>query len=78
MSWAPGQGATYFPENTGFRIKSTDKLIAQMHYNLTDTRLEGQSDQTKIALALKNSVAREGFLFCMILCWAAFPKRQKP
>jgi hypothetical protein len=61
ISWAPGQGATYFPKDTGYRIKSTDRLVVQVHYNLADSRLEGQTDQTQVSLALNNSVAREGF-----------------
>lgn len=61
VSWAPGQGATYFPENTGFRIKASDQLIVQVHYNLADEVLIGQTDQTHIGLALKDTVAREGF-----------------
>lgn len=61
VSWAPGQGATYFPENTGFRIRTSDQLIAQVHYNLVNPLLIGQSDQTQVSLALKDSVAREGF-----------------
>jgi hypothetical protein len=60
VSWAPGQGATYFPENTGYRIKSTDWLVAQVHYNMSDASLIGQHDETAISLLLKNSVQREG------------------
>jgi hypothetical protein len=61
VSWAPGQGTTFFPSTTGFRIKASDQLVVQVHYNLADPALIGRSDQTQISLALKDSVAREGF-----------------
>jgi hypothetical protein len=32
-AWAPGGGATFYPEGTGIRIRPKRPLILQMHYN---------------------------------------------
>lgn len=59
--WAPGTGATTYPNNTGIRIAShsytsasetiSTSLILQVHYN-TANALDNYSDQTKMKLKL--------------------------
>lgn len=45
--WAPGSGATLYPEGTGVRLRGGAPLIIQVHYNLLANR---RSDQTRIRL----------------------------
>lgn len=61
ITWAPGQGITEYPEGTGVRIRSTDLFVVQVHYNMAEEEVRGQSDQTTVRLRLEDSVAREGF-----------------
>jgi hypothetical protein len=55
--WAPGTGATRFPDNTGLRLLSGRELIMQVHYNLGT-----QSDRTTVALELASNVTKEGVM----------------
>jgi len=61
VSWAPGQGVTELPPGVGYRVKTTDYLILQVHYNLVDPELEGVTDQTALQIRFADSVEREGY-----------------
>ncbi len=58
--WAPGQGVVHYPERTGLHLGSGELLVIQVHYNLSNPELDGQVDQTSIALHLENEVERPG------------------
>lgn len=62
VAWAPGQGAVLFPDGSGVKIGAGDRLIAQVHYNLVDTSLRGEADQTQINLLLSEEVEQEAFI----------------
>jgi len=59
VSWAPGQGIVAYPAGMGVPIRSTDKLVVQMHYNLADVGSQPRTDQTKIHLRFAPSVDRQ-------------------
>ncbi len=61
VTWAPGMGLVHFPGDTGYRIKAGAKIVIQVHYNLADPEVLGQSDTTTMRLELKDSVPIEGF-----------------
>jgi len=56
VSWAPGGGATNFPEGTGVRIEPGQVLVFQMHYNLAAGT---GPDETAVHLSLTDEVERE-------------------
>ena len=58
--WAPGQGPVEFPVKSGVPLKPTDKVVIQIHYNMSDMNLVGQSDQTTVNLRLADEVERVG------------------
>jgi hypothetical protein len=60
VSWAPGQGAVELPAGSGSRVRAGDLLVVQVHYNMTDPEVIGQSDSTTVKLRLADEVAREG------------------
>lgn len=61
VSWAPGMGVTDLPQEVGYRVTPSDWLIVQVHYNLVDPELAGQTDQSTLRLRWADEVAREGF-----------------
>ena len=62
VSWAPGMGATEFPDGSGPRVGSEDLLIAQVHYNMADAAVIGQSDTTQIDIRFAEEVEREALI----------------
>lgn len=58
VGWAPGSGATYYPEGTGLKVKKGDVLVVQMHYNVTG---KSKVDRTKIRLKYADKVDAEAF-----------------
>jgi len=60
VTWAPGTGATRFPEGTGIRIASNEVFVLQMHYNLADDN--GEPDTTQVQLDLVDEVDREAHM----------------
>lgn len=56
ITWAPGSGATKFPEGTGIRIRPGHQLVVQIHYHLVG---EVGTDQTEVHLAFEREVERE-------------------
>mgnify|MGYP002777812993 CR=1 FL=1 len=61
ITWAPGMGVTELPEGVGYRMKPTDWMIVQVHYNMPEPELIGQTDQTTMRVRWADEVAREGF-----------------
>ncbi|HEY7371342.1 MAG TPA: hypothetical protein VIF57_04125 [Polyangia bacterium] len=59
VTWAPGQGVVSYPDGMGVPIKTTDKLVVQIHYNLADPASAGKSDSTTIHLRFAPSVNRQ-------------------
>lgn len=47
-AWAPGGGATFFPDGTGIKLRKGRPLILQVHYNTLAG--EGLSDRTNVDL----------------------------
>ena len=60
LTWAPGSGATNFPDGTGIRIKAGQKFVIQMHYSLIDAG--PTEEQTEIKFAFADEVEREGHM----------------
>ncbi len=60
--WAPGTGATRYPEGVGARISAGELLVVQVHYNLAGTPGTPDPDRSEIRLQLEPSVEREGFM----------------
>lgn len=58
VTWAPGTGATHYPDGTGIRIAAGQQIVVQMHYSLIDH--DAESDGTKLQLELADAVEREG------------------
>jgi hypothetical protein len=61
VTWAPGMGVVHIPADTGYRIKAGSKVVIQVHYNLADPAVLGQSDVSTMRLATTDSVPSEGF-----------------
>lgn len=61
VTWAPGQGPLAYPDGTGARVAAGELLVIQMHYNMSDPAVIGQSDRTAVRLRWADSVAKEGF-----------------
>ena len=55
--WAPGTGATFYPDGTGLRLYAERELVMQVHYNLAT-----EPDRTTIALDVASSVESEGVM----------------
>ena len=53
--WAPGVGATMFPDGTGISLDAGQKMILEIHYNLLNG---SQPDQTSVELMLEDTVER--------------------
>jgi copper type II ascorbate-dependent monooxygenase-like protein len=56
--WAPGQQPVLLPAGVGIPVKKTDKLVVQVHFNLADPRVVGQSDSTTVRLRYVDAVQR--------------------
>jgi hypothetical protein len=52
--WAPGTGATVYPEGTGIRMRAGHLVVMQVHYHRTPLPL---TDLTRIALRIEPTVA---------------------
>jgi hypothetical protein len=57
--WSPGQGAVSYPDTMGVRLRKTDKIVVQVHYNLSDPSLRGQADSTNVRLRVADAVDRQ-------------------
>jgi hypothetical protein len=55
--WAPGTGATFYPEGTGLRMYAGRKVVMQVHYNHPTL-----PDRTTIDLTLKEFVPYEAVI----------------
>src|SRR5689334_959284 len=54
--WAPGQGVVRYPDDSGVLVRPGDKLVVQVHYNLSDPKQRGKSDATHLRLELTPDV----------------------
>lgn len=54
--WAPGQGVVRFPGESGVLIRPSDRLVIQVHYNLSDPAQRGKSDATHVRFDLAQEV----------------------
>ena len=61
VTWAPGMGVVDYPEGTGMQVPPDTLLVVQMHYNMAEEEVRGQSDSTAIMLRYEDSVPRQGF-----------------
>ncbi|MCB9677729.1 MAG: hypothetical protein H6737_21665 [Alphaproteobacteria bacterium] len=52
MAWAPGQGATEFPNGLGVRVPAGSMIVTQVHYNLVDPATAGSTDTTQLEMKL--------------------------
>lgn len=59
--WAPGTGATKYPEDTGLRVAAGRPVVMQVHYNQGTL-----PDRTTIDLTLEESVPYEAFISAAI------------
>jgi mono/diheme cytochrome c family protein len=60
VTWAPGMGPVPYPDRTGVRLPAGRVLVVQVHYNLVDESVRGQSDSTLARLRVADEVEREG------------------
>lgn len=60
VTWAPGMGPVSYPDGTGVRVEAGTVWVVQVHYNLAQEGLIGQTDTTQIGLRLEDSVERPG------------------
>jgi hypothetical protein len=58
--WAPGQGPVSYPMKLGVRQRKTDKVVIQLHYNLSDPSLKGMTDSTTVRFRHADTVERRG------------------
>ena len=58
VTWAPGQGVVNYPDGMGVPVRTTDKLVVQIHYNLADPTAAGKSDSTTVHLRFADQVSR--------------------
>jgi hypothetical protein len=58
VTWAPGQGVVSYPTGMGVPVRTTDKLVVQMHYNLVDPASAGKTDSTTVRLRFADTVDR--------------------
>lgn len=59
VDWAPGQGVVSYPEKMGFPLKKTDKVVVQVHYNLSVAGTAGMTDSTTVRLRTASQVDRQ-------------------
>lgn len=62
VTWAPGMGAALFPAGTGVPLAKDHQVVVQIHYNLHEQSLIGQSDATTVRLRLADEVERPAFV----------------
>lgn len=62
VGWAPGTGATYFPENSGIYVPAGRRMVVQIHYHVHEEQ-KGMSDQTAIDFTLQPRVANPALVF---------------
>ncbi len=55
--WAPGTGATFYPDETGLRMLAGRKVVMQVHYNQPTT-----PDRSTIDLTLEDAVPLEALI----------------
>lgn len=58
VTWAPGQGVVEYPGGVGVRMTAAEKVVIQIHYNLSDPSAHGMRDQTAVRLRFAPAVPR--------------------
>ncbi|MFZ5442009.1 MAG: monooxygenase [Myxococcota bacterium] len=66
-SWAPGSQPAMYPDGTGLLVKPGSKVVMQVHYNTTAAPEGQRTDQTKLEVALSDTVDKRAW----ILPWAS-------
>jgi len=61
-AWAPGGVGAMYPAGTGLLVPTGSKVVLQVHYNL-QPGATGETDDTRIELALEDSVQKRAVLF---------------
>lgn len=61
ITWAPGQGGVTWGDDIGVRLGAGDVMVFQVHYNLADALVVGQSDSSTIHLRVADSVQSEAY-----------------
>ena len=56
VTWAPGQGPVTYPEGVGIWVGQDEQIIVQVHYNMPDPALHGQSDSTRLQFQMEDQV----------------------
>lgn len=59
VGWAPGTGATWYPEGTGVRMSGGRKAVLQIHYNLANGIA---ADRTRLELKMAANVQNEALI----------------
>ncbi len=59
VGWAPGEGATRFPDDTGVLLAANRKVVMQIHYNVENGTA---ADRTTVDLETKDVVADEAYM----------------
>ena len=71
--WAPGAGASIFPDGAGTRIDPGVRVILQMHYSILNDG--SQPDRSSVGLRLEPEVEHDaGYLPWLDLEWTADPQ----
>lgn len=60
--WAPGADPFVFPDGIGVRVQPGRQLVLQVHYNMSDPNVIGQSDRTRARLRLRPNVERQAVM----------------
>lgn len=60
VTWAPGMGPVPYPADTGVPLDEDRVFVVQIHYNLADESVRGQSDSTLVRLRVAEEVERVG------------------
>lgn len=73
ITWAPGTGATRFPDDIGVRLAAGQQLVVQVHYNLSKVPEGDAAPATGLKLELSDTVERrahvalmDGFLLTLL------------
>lgn len=65
ITWAPGTGATHFPNGAGVRLGAGQQLVVQVHYNLASVEPGSAAPATELKLELADEVERRAHVALM-------------
>lgn len=72
--WVPGIGAVLLPNTTGIKIPPKSRFILQLHYYVTG---QSYADETRVELAMKNTVDQPGVMLSLSQRKLALPPQQE-